>query len=187
MRKTGHGEDGEHSRGPRRRHTWGRWRHGSGWWCAPQMGNLQIPIWGHLQMPPLQPIGKSLEGPPKKWTRLQNGLEGLQGSFALGGTWPSAKIRSAAEEKKARMGSQLQTSNARRGVGSCPKWTNKGLLNAPFQDASEATNSVKNGRVTRKIQAPEAGSCKVPTKGGCGGGKKGVVCVCVCCCCCCCC
>ena len=131
-------------------------------------------------MPPLQPTGKRVEGPPKNLMKRQKGLEGLQGSVARGWTWPSAKIPSAAADKKAWTGTQLRTSNARRVVGRCPNWTNKGLLNAPSQDASVAPNGVEIGGVERKILAPKVGSCKVPTKGGVRRREKGFfLCVCV--------
>ena len=53
--------------------------------------------------------------------------------------------------KKTRRGTQLRTSNAHFGLGSCPNWTNKGLIDAPSQDASVESNGVKNGSLARKI------------------------------------
>ena len=145
------------------------------------MGNLQIPNWGHLQMPPHQPTWKAVERPPKNLRRLLKGLEGLQGPLARRCAWPSVKIPLAAAAKKTRRGTQLRTSNAHCGLGSCPNWTNKGLIDAPSQDASVESNEASKTDTSRKDMSAGSGQLQGANKGGVRRREKGVcVCVCVC-------
>ena len=139
-----------------RRHTWERWRHGGGLWCAPQMGNLQIPNWSHLQIaPPPPPPQVDLEGHGTATKELEEAVEGFGRALRVIHSGEGLAIcedpLGGGGRKGTRAAPSMQTSNGRYVVGRCPNWTNDSTLDVPSQDASivevcRKAKNLKNGK-----------------------------------------